>query len=533
MHRNLRIRRCYADKTTELNPNRPTMRKKPAASAWPEVFFSSSETSTRVSAALKRGELRRIGPRLYTPRLDLEPAQLIRKHWRTVVAGYFPGAVIGFRTVLDGRPTATGEVFITADTRRLVQLEGLRISAIEGPGALDGDMPLPQGLIWASRARALLESARPSRARGATARGLRTPELEAYLERFLQIEGEARLNALRDHMRRLARGSAHDDQPRALDAASLPDADAAFETLDGMIGTLLGTRRMAMSAPTALARLAGTPVDNDRLQLMERLHGQLAGMLLPAPHDPAPRGPAASHLAFLDAYFSNYIEGTEFEIGEAREIVFEGKVVPQRADDTHDVVGTFELVSEPTFMHRDIAERQEPDAFLVRLQAANRQVLRGRPTKRPGEFKEVANRAGNTVFVAPELVRGTLREGYALVRALEHPFARAAALMFLITEVHPFNDGNGRVARAFMNAELVAAGQCRILIPTVFRDDYVGGLRVLSRQGHAEPLISALTFAQQVTSRIPYEDLDEAIRTLEACRAFDDDEDARLRMPAL
>jgi Fic family protein len=38
--------------------------------------------------------------------------------------------------------------------------------------------------------------------------------------------------------------------------------------------------------------------------------------------------------------------------------------------------------------------------------------------------------------------------------------------MFLISEVHPFDDGNGRVARAFMNAELVAAGHCRILIPS-------------------------------------------------------------------
>ena len=142
-----------------------------------------------------------------------------------------------------------------------------------------------------------------------------------------------------------------------------------------------------------------------------------------------------------------------------------------------------------------------------------------------------SNRAGNTVFVAPELVRGTLREGYALVRALEHPFARAAAVMFLISEAHPFDDGNGRVARAFMNAELVAAGQCRILIPTVFRDDYVGGLRALTRQRHPEPFVQALRYAQQVTSLVPYEDLDRAIRTLERARAFDDDADARLRLP--
>ena len=501
------------------------MSRKSTVAQWPEVFFSTKETSARVSAALRRGELRDIGPRLYTSRLDLAPADVLRKHWRAVVAGYFPGAVIGFRTAMEGKPTTEGEVFITAATRRVVELEGLRISAVEGPGPIDGDMPLPDGVHWASRARALLESARPSRARGGTARGLRRAELEERLERLLATEGEDRLNALRDQMRRLA-VPASADTP-----APLPESEEAFHALDAVIGALLGTRHAAVTAPTARARIAGSPFDAERLETFSVLHEHLAGSTLPAPPDPAPTGRAARHLAFLDAYFSNYIEGTEFEIGEAREIVFEGKVVPARRDDTHDIVGTFELVSDAAFMHRGSPARPDPDAFMVEVQAAHRRILHGRPSKRPGEFKLESNRAGHTVFVAPELVRGTLREGYALVRALEHPFARAAAVMFLISEVHPFDDGNGRVARAFMNAELVAAGQCRILIPTVFRDDYVGGLRALTRQRHAEPFVKALRYAQQVTSLVPYADLDQAIRTLERARAFDDDESARLRLP--
>ncbi|WP_286145042.1 Fic family protein [Bacteroides caecimuris] len=50
------------------------------------------------------------------------------------------------------------------------------------------------------------------------------------------------------------------------------------------------------------------------------------------------------------------------------------------------------------------------------------------------------------------------------------PFARAIFMMFMISEVHPFNDGNGRIARVMMNAELVRADQSRIIIPTVFRE---------------------------------------------------------------
>jgi Fic family protein len=32
-------------------------------------------------------------------------------------------------------------------------------------------------------------------------------------------------------------------------------------------------------------------------------------------------------------------------------------------------------------------------------------------------------------------------------------------MMFLVSEVHPFTDGNGRVGRVLMNAESTAAGE--------------------------------------------------------------------------
>ncbi len=107
----------------------------------------------------------------------------------------------------------------------------------------------------------------------------------------------------------------------------------------------------------------------------------------------------------------------------------------------------------------------------------------GRPGKRPGLFKEAANRAGDSLFVLPGLVAGTLRAGWEGLAGLDTAFERAVYMMFLVSEVHPFDDGNGRVARVMMNAELVGGGQSRIIIPTVFRDDYLGGLRQLTRQG--------------------------------------------------
>jgi Fic family protein len=74
-----------------------------------------------------------------------------------------------------------------------------------------------------------------------------------------------------------------------------------------------------------------------------------------------------------------------------------------------------------------------------------------------------ANYAGNTAFVAPELVIGTLRKGVAMFRSLRGPFTRAAFMMFLVAEVHPFSDGNGRIASVMMNA--VYREEARLIMP--------------------------------------------------------------------
>jgi Fic family protein len=182
--------------------------------------------------------------------------------------------------------------------------------------------------------------------------------------------------------------------------------------------------------------------------------------------DPAPRGGALENFAFFEAYFSNFIEGTEFTVEEAEDIVFRGRIVERRHEDSHDIKGTFQaLVAEPW--------RGQPagsaDDFPAWIKSVNALVMQARADKRPGEWKERPNRAGSTLFVLPELVPGTLREGFERIRALADPLGRALMTMYVVAEVHPFAEGNGRTARIAMNAELTRAGLARIIIPTVYR----------------------------------------------------------------
>jgi hypothetical protein len=482
--------------------------RKPAASPFAEVFLGTSENALALHRQVQAGTLRRIAKGLYTTNLneDLE-AVVARNLWR-IVDLLVPGTVVAYRTAFEMRPVK-GRVYLVGRGRNEIELPGLEIRVSKGPGPLPGDTSYLTSLHLASRPRALLECLKPTRARGGVSRGLDRGAIEEWLDRELRISGEGRLNLLRDEARALA---------------PMLDAESEFETLDAMIGALLGTRKAALVSPVAVARAAGEPYDPQRLELFQTLHAALVQWSVRPRPDVLPTDREFANIAFFDAYFSNFIEGTKFEVDEAREIVFEGKIPASRPRDAHDVLGTYHLVGNRGAMSRGVRDIHDVEEFFDRLTAAHAEILGARPDKRPGQFKEEGNQAGQTTFVSPELVRGTLRHGITMARSLEAPFARAAMMMFIVSEVHPFDDGNGRIARAFMNAELVSGGQRRILIPVSFRGEYLTGLRTLSRQGHADVYLEVLDYAQEYVWRINFSDYEQALATLTETEAFDEAE---------
>jgi Fic family protein len=238
---------------------------------------------------------------------------------------------------------------------------------------------------------------------------------------------------------------------------------------------------------------------------------------------------ASEILCFYEAYFSNYIEGTTFTVEEAVSIIFEHKVPEKRPNDAHDIMGTYDIVSSMEEMKKIPVNF---DDFLELLKSRHMKMMIGRPDKTPGVFKEKANQAGATLFVAPELVIGTLKEGFQQYQKLDTAFAKAVFMMFLVAEVHPFNDGNGRLSRIMMNAELVFADEQRIIIPTVYRDNYLDALRGLSHNHFLEPYLKMLDFAQKYTASIDWSTLRAATDMLQTTNAFSEDKNMLLRLPA-
>lgn len=481
----------------------------------PEIIFSSSDSSTsqQISKLEKAGKIRKIASRVYTSNLLESPAAIIRRNLFSILGHLFPNAVLSHRSALEFRPTDSGNIFLTFGYTRTISLGDLTIRFLKGSGPIKGDNPLSGELYASQRERALLENLQSSRKSGPDSKIVPHEEIEKRLEEVIRVHGEDGLNKLRD---------------RARDISEKLGFTKEFTKLNKIISALLSSRPSdILTSPTAVARAFGIPYDAKRIELFETLFRELNQREFPYRKEQNESEAAFRNFAFFESYFSNYIEGTVFAVDEAKGIIESQVPLPARNEDSHDILGTYQLVASRTEM---MITPNSSEELIDILQRRHQVLLSARTSKKPGEFKDRDNFAGQTAFVSKELVRGTLIKGFDYYKAINHPFAKAAYIMFLISEVHPFLDGNGRIARVMMNAELVAANQSKIIIPTVYREDYLLSLRKLTRRGQADAFIRMLQRAQDFSAQIVSERMDEMQQLLEARNAFLEDTEGYLRI---
>ena len=497
------------------------------ATPWPtapgSVFFGDVASGATISRAVKDGRVRRLVRGLFTADLRSDPVELVARNRWPIVARLIPDALVADRSAAEGGMPAAGTLTVVSNERKApLELPGLVVVPRPGPGPLADDLPWAAGLHLTSDARTLVDNLAISRGRGRIARTLSRAEVEDWLVRLSQRRPDDWFPALRG---------------RALEICSELDVDDQRQLVEDLVGAAAGTREArAKAGPLLAARAAGQEYDPDRVNRFDHLATFLAAIPadldVPADLPALPDEPETS-LPFFEAYFSNFIEGTEFTVDEAEAIVASGTVPDDRPEDAHDILGTFEAVSDQALRAAVPATVEE---FLELLERRHRLVMSGRPDKRPGQFKEKPNQAGSYVFVAPPLVEGTLVEGFKRQADLPPGMARAAYTLFLISEVHPYDDGNGRVARAAMCAELSAAGQARIVVPIVFRNEYLAGLRNLSREGRLDLYARTLAHAWRWTAGMPWHDRSAVDGYLAATNALVDSTDAersgvRLELP--
>lgn len=463
-----------------------------------EDFSNSAEPTRRV----QNGTLKRVARGIYTDEVSLPAEEVVRLRWSDILAKVFPGAVITYRSGFDYRPV-DGAIYVSHPRSTPLKIPGLTVYP-DGRSSprQDDDIPMGKGLFAASTARALADNA-PGRGRPPVdGRLLTRAELHERIARIAAAQPRSMSDRLIAQVEEQASASGADDIRVFFQAAY-----GERPTLDS-------------DSPAMLAASRGESYDQTRVA---RFRAFAFGLGNEAPASRRPVDIARTEfIPFYEAYFSNFIEGTEFPVREAEAVVFE-QADFGRPRDAHDVRGTYEVVNNRKEMEQRFAS---PDAFMDALRERHYRMMSQRPDVMPGMWKDRNNQAGMTQFVDYSLVPGTLRAGWSIGQEIADPFRRAVYMMFMVAEVHPFIDGNGRSARVAMNNELVAEGEERVIIPTVLRLDYLSALTRATADGGPAGLYRVMDFAQNWVSVGDFSSTDAGLEYVELTNALVDAREA-------
>lgn len=210
------------------------------------------------------------------------------------------------------------------------------------------------------------------------------------------------------------------------------------------------------------------------------------------------------------AFHSGHIENDQITLHDTREVFENGRVVSF----TGDVRTLFEIQNLKTSwewgraiavpgMLFDEAMLLHAHALLTQGTYDERRWSRG---ERPGSYKigdYVVGTGGVGALAGevPELVRDLLDEVNDALGDVRNALTVAAYLHAGLVDIHPFADGNGRVARLLMNMVLLSMDQPPIVVREQDRIVYYGALDVFHDCGDPMPFREFLRAESLVTWR--------------------------------
>lgn len=218
-------------------------------------------------------------------------------------------------------------------------------------------------------------------------------------------------------------------------------------------------------------------------------------------------------------YHSNAIEGNTLTQGETEMFLMEGLTAKNKPLKDHlDLRGHSDAINYLLDFIRDkevlteAAIRELHKILLVepyQVPAVTPDGLPATKTVALGQYKtqpnHVLTRTGETHFYAtPEETPAKMQDLMAWYRdetakRVRHPVEIAGRFHHRFTEIHPFDDGNGRMSRLLMNLMLMQEGYPPAVIRIGERDQYLAALRMADRAEHddflsfiAEHVVSSL-----------------------------------------
>lgn len=191
-------------------------------------------------------------------------------------------------------------------------------------------------------------------------------------------------------------------------------------------------------------------------------------------------------------YASNAIEGFAYTESETKILLEDGLTAGGRLlRDALAVVGHAKAY-DYMFSLMDRCELVVQDLLTM-----HRQLDGSLESGVPDEYRELPVFVTGSAFTFPPAKdiphkMDQLAEWMGTARRQLHPVEFAVRLHLNLVTIHPFADGNVRVARLAMNAALIQQGYMVLIIPPVRRAAYMDAIRAAQLRQHEQPYFDLL-----------------------------------------
>jgi Fic family protein len=192
-------------------------------------------------------------------------------------------------------------------------------------------------------------------------------------------------------------------------------------------------------------------------------------------------------------YSSNAIEGNSLSEVETKVLLEDGLTVGGKP-----LRDTFEAVGHSAAYDYMFSLLGRRGVTVEDIKTLHRLFYQSIDEKHAGVWRDISIIVTGTdfEFPTPEALPGLMDGLEAWIKENREkltPVEFAAMLHLKFVTIHPFIDGNGRVARLLMNASLIQDGFLLAIVPPILRTDYISAIRTYQQKGNAAPFIEFIS----------------------------------------
>jgi Fic family protein len=186
-------------------------------------------------------------------------------------------------------------------------------------------------------------------------------------------------------------------------------------------------------------------------------------------------------------YSSNAIEGNSLTEVETKVLLEDGLTVGGKP-----LRDMYEAVGHSAAYDYMLTLTEGKNITADNIKTLHHLFYRNIDEKHAGVWRDIPVIVTGTDYVFPlpkELPRlmGELEEWITDNREKMQPIEFAAMLHLKFVTIHPFVDGNGRVARLLMNTSLIGDGFLLAIVPPILRTEYISAIRAYQQKKNAVP----------------------------------------------